>query len=172
MKENEIADTIAGWTQAEAAKGKMLPKKGEEIKSELAEGRGTILFDGDGQPVAYCRYLVWKPDLIEVGGTVVDPDPAADKRRKGVGTKVNLETITKAHRDFPKAIIIGLTENGDSQAMVIKMGGRMKTKTEVDPVLWELCAKPGQECFHLQSFPDCPCTPFDLTHLARKEEIR
>jgi hypothetical protein len=169
LKEN-IAVTIADWTQSEADRGKMLPKTTKEILTELSEGRGYVLPDSEGAPIAYCRYLVWSPELIEVGSTVVDPNPGEGKRRKGAGTRVTLETITMAHTKLLSARIIGLTENPDSEAMITKMGGVVKEKSAIDPVVWELCAKPGQECSHLGEFPDCPCTLFDLTHLAYNDK--
>lgn len=159
MDTKELAQTIAAWTQVEAAKGNMLPKTVEEIVTELKEKRGIVL---GKKPRAYCRYLVWNPKLIEVGGTVVDPFC----RRQGDGTRVNLETVSAAHHDHPQATIIGLTENSLSYAMVTKMGGVERTKADIDPIVWELCGKPGQECVHRASFPNCPCTPFLLTHLA------
>ena len=172
VKKTDV-EQVVDWTQLEAGKGNMLPKTVEEIIRELQEGRGVIAYNGDEEPVAYCRYLVWHKNLIEVGGTVVNPDPAAKKRRKGAGTRVNLQTIAMAHKTYPEAAIIGLAENAASCAMVSKMGAIEADKDEVDPIVWDLCWKSGQECAHFLAgeFPEfCPCILFILTHLAEGDQ--
>lgn len=162
--ENNTAEIVAVWIAVEAANGKMLPKPTHEIEEEIRSGKAIVLQNEEGNPIAYCRYLLWNENLIEVGGTVVDPN----NRQKGLGTRVNLAVIELAHNLYPQAVIIGLTENDDSKAMIQKMGGVEIPKDSIDPVVWNLCQKLGQECIHYLDgeFPNkCPCTPFVLTDL-------
>ena len=165
MDYKEQSAIVAGWTQAEALKGQMLPKSPERVSAEMESGQYVLLSDKEGSPLSYCRFISWGHDKewVEVGSLVVD-----EKHRKaGIGTETVLKTINLAAQMKPEAEIFALTENAVSAALFAKIGGIPISNTELPSEVWDLCKEVGNECKHLGIFPRCFCKPFKLTHLAR-----